>query len=72
MLEDMEGGVCLSLGGDISGLVADWMACLLLRTKAWLRVQVVRYCVCVDGGGAAGDSWCSGPGSGSGSGSGSG
>lgn len=52
VLEETDGGVWVSLGGAKSGLDADWTPCLPLRTRAWLRVQVLRYWVLVDGGGS--------------------
>lgn len=52
VLEEADGGVWVSLGGATSGLDADWTMLLPLRTRAWLRVQVLRYWVLVDGGGS--------------------
>lgn len=46
---EAEGGV----GRVFSKMDCDWLDCLAFRTRAWLRVQVDRYCVWLDRGAAA-------------------
>lgn len=43
----------LLVGGVFSVLACDWPDRLPFRTRAWLRVQVDRYCVWLDRGAAA-------------------
>lgn len=45
-----EGGMGLLMGGFLSELACDWPDRLPFRTRAWLRVQVDRYCVWLDRG----------------------
>lgn len=47
-----EGAAGLLVGGVFSELACDWPDRLPFRTKAWLKVQVDRYCVRLDKGAA--------------------
>lgn len=47
-----EGGVGSFVGEVFSELASDWPVRLPFRTRAWLRVQVDRYCVWLDRGAA--------------------
>lgn len=48
-----EVGVGVRVGGVFSKLACDWPDRLPFRTRAWLRVQVDRYCVWLDRGAVA-------------------